>query len=38
MQCCMAKNVSRKTLDEINVNVKKFLLRHITEKILKNVS
>ena len=29
--CCIARNFSRKTLDKINVNVKKFLLRQITD-------
>ena len=29
--CCIARNFSRKTLDKINVNVKKLLLRQITD-------
>ena len=31
MWCCIERKFSRKTLDEINVNVKKLLLRHITD-------
>ena len=31
MQCCIARNFSWKLLDEMNVNVEKFLLQHITD-------